>query len=76
MKQKLLQGGAIPEEIKDNGGGAALSIAGMRKNFVDGGSGAGNMLAPIVIENNTPPSYVASRVKAHENGGNCLAFRP
>ena len=74
MKAKLLEGGGIPknEETKD----AGLSIANVRKNFIDGGSGAGNIIAAAVIENNSPPSYVAARVKAHDTGGNCVAFRP
>ena len=75
MKTKLLQGGTLPqntEESKD----AGVSIAAVRKSFLDGGSGAGNIIAPIVVENNVPPSYVAARVKAHDNGGNCLTFRP
>ena len=77
MKENLMSrsnssGGAYGEESK---GGAGLSIAGMRQRLADGGSGA-DTFVPVVIENNTPPSYVAARAKAHETGGQCVVFRP
>ena len=52
----------------------STSIAGVRQRFADGGSGSINFV-PIVAETSVPPSYVTTRVKAHEIGG-CIVFRP
>jgi len=46
----------------------------VRQQFEDGGSGTN--FVPLVIENDLPPTYVMNRVKAHENGGQCVTFRP
>ena len=43
----------------------------------DGGSGSGGGFVPVHEYNkNSPPSYVAYRVKAHEISGQCIAFSP
>ena len=46
----------------------STSIAGARLRMADGGSGS-MLYAPIIVETSVPPTYVASRVKAHDNGG-------
>ena len=65
--------GSIEESKSPNPFGNT-SIALAKQRFADGGSGSINF-APIVVETSVPPTYVSTRVKAHEIGG-CVAFRP
>ena len=71
MKAKIMSGEG--EESKLGFSGA--SIAGIRQRLADGGSG-GPLDAPIIIENCVPPTRVSAKVRAHENGGQCIAFGP
>ena len=35
-----------------------------------------DMFVPVTVSDCHPPSWVKDRVKAHDNGGQCVAFSP
>ena len=68
--------GTIEETKSPSPFGASTSIASAKQRLADGGESGSLIFTPIAVETSVPPTYVAARVKAHENGGKCVVFRP